>query len=103
AALEPREIWICWALYVVAVGYSLATSHWYVACQGVNRVRELQVSNLWCGLGFVTVAALLLLLDWGLFAMVVATAVRGGLSCLVCRRAFRQAVPDGPSGRVAPD
>jgi O-antigen/teichoic acid export membrane protein len=103
SAANPAALWICWGLYVAAIGYSLATTRWYVACQGVNRVRELQVSNLWSGLAYLVSASALLLWHWGLFAMVAATGLRSVIAHWMCRRAFHQAVPPVAGPRAAPE
>ena len=96
-------IWICWAAYVFTVGYSLGTTHWFAACQGINRVREMQASNLWGGLTYLIVAATLLVMGWGLFAMVIATGLRGWVARFWCHRAYRKAVPEVVGEELQPD
>jgi len=103
AAANPLALWICWGCYVGVVGYSLATTRWYIACQGVNRVRELQASNLWSGLAYLVSASILLLWHWGLFAMVAATALRGLIAHWICRSAFHRAVPQVAGRREPPE
>lgn len=101
-AAGPR-FWLAWALFVGVVIYSFGTSFWMLACQGVNRVRELQISNLWGGLTYVVSAATLLLLHCGLWSMVVAFGLRGLLSRQLWRRAYQQAVPVDPAEHLPVD
>jgi O-antigen/teichoic acid export membrane protein len=91
-----NRVWIllCWSAFILASGYSLATSRWTLACQGVNRVRELQASYFWSGLSFVIVAALMLIVGGGLETMVVATAARAVVGQQLCARAYRRAIPN---------
>ncbi len=89
----PAPVWICWGLYVVVVGYSLATTQWAIACAGVNRVRELQLANLWSGLSYLVTASVLLLANCGLYSVVAGVAVRGMVAHVICRSAYRRSVP----------
>jgi O-antigen/teichoic acid export membrane protein len=91
---NPAGFWLTWALYVASVIYAFGTSHWTLACQGVNRMRELQMAFLWSGLAYVASAALLLLFGCGLWAMVVASGLRGVICRFICCHAFREAVPE---------
>ena len=92
-ATDALYLWSAWGIYLVAVIYSLGTSHWTLACQGINRVRELQAATMWGGLVYLVSAAALLLCGAGLFATVVATALRGWLIRDLCRRACIGALP----------
>ena len=49
---DPVKLWVAWGAYVVAVGYNLASAHWMFACQGTNRMRELQASFMWSGVSY---------------------------------------------------
>jgi O-antigen/teichoic acid export membrane protein len=90
---HPLSLWISWALYVAAIGTALGTSYWNYACQGVDRMRPLQASYMWSGVGYLVVAAGMLAAGAGLFSMVMATAVRTVVGRELCRRAYREAVP----------
>ena len=84
--------WTSWALFVLVVGISLSTSQWGLACQGINQVKPLQTSNLISGLMYVLVAAALLLMGWGLLAMVAAIGLRALIGRQLCRCAYLAAV-----------
>ena len=86
--------WGCWAGFVVALTFSLATSHWMLACQGVNQVRDLQRAHLASGLVYAISAAALLLGGFGLSAMVIATGIRAVVARQMCRRAYFAVVPE---------
>ena len=92
-ANELPHLWLVWALYVISVGFSLGSSHWTLACQGVNRMRDLQAAYMWSGLTYVISAALLLVEGWGLFAMVAATALRAVVTRALSRKAYHRSVP----------
>ncbi|HMC27133.1 MAG TPA: hypothetical protein VKM56_04985, partial [Verrucomicrobiae bacterium] len=96
-------ILLCWAAFVVVTGYSLGSSHWMLACQGINRVRELQSSYFWSGLSFVAIASFMLLLGAGLETMVLATAIRAWVGRQFCYYAYRRAVPKEEQGRPQVD
>jgi O-antigen/teichoic acid export membrane protein len=102
-AAEPGMIWLSWALFVVVIGWSLGTSYWMIACQGVNRMRELQAANLYSGLSYVVSASALLLAGGGLWAMVAATALLVDVMRWACRRAYLAAVPDEPGPQPRPE
>ena len=103
AVADPRLAWIAWAAYLVTIGYSLATSWWMLACQGVGRVRELQAAYTWSGLAYVVCAAALLVAGWGVLAIVVATAVRGVVTREYCRWVYYTAVPKIPASGSRPE
>lgn len=103
ASPQPWQTWVAWASYVLAVGYSLGTSYWVIACQGTNRVRECQESILWSGMIYFLGAAILLLAGCGLFSMVVATFLRGWLGRQLCVRTFLRIVPDSDDAMSKPD
>jgi O-antigen/teichoic acid export membrane protein len=96
--LQPpvNRLWIllCWSAFILASAYSLAASRWVLACQGINRVREVQASYFWSGLSYVLVAAVMLIMGGGLETMVVATAVRAVVGQQLCARAYRRAIPN---------
>jgi O-antigen/teichoic acid export membrane protein len=98
----PQKVWWLWALFIVAISYNLATSHWLLALQGLNRVRELQVAYVWGGLSYVSCAALLLLCHLGLTSMVIATFVKGFIMHGRCRQIYHQVVPKSEH-QPAPD
>lgn len=93
SAPMPGNFWLIWCLYAVAVVYSFGSSHWTLACQGIDRVRDLQLAYLWSGLLYFVVAAVLLMMGAGLWSMVVASAIRGVVVRQICHRAFIKAVP----------
>lgn len=95
-ATHPWRLGLTWMAYLWVVGYNLATNYWGLACQGVNRVREVQVSNVWSGLAYLLVAGGLLLAGHGLASLVAATAVRAVVSRWFCRRSYLEAVPFVP-------
>lgn len=92
---QPSQVWSAWAVYLVTIGFSLGTSHWMLACQGINRVRDVQATYLWSGLTYVATASLLLVTGFGLFSLVIATFVRAAVTQELFRRVYRVAVPDG--------
>ncbi len=100
---HPERIWLVWAIYVVCIAYTLGTSYWALACQGINRVRDLQAANLWSGLAYVVSVAVLLLAGFGLASMVVGTALRGFVTRQVCRKSYLQALPEAASERAKPE
>jgi O-antigen/teichoic acid export membrane protein len=88
-----HKVWWLWAAYMVAIGYNLATSHWLLAVQGLNRVRDLQLAYVLGGVSFVSCAALLLFCKMGLLSMVIATFVKGFIMHGRCHQIYRQVVP----------
>jgi O-antigen/teichoic acid export membrane protein len=102
ALAAPGEAWLAWAVYLAAIGYNLLAGHWQLACQGINRVRALQVAFLCSGLSYVGVAAILLLSGWGLRALAVAMVFKCVVVCEFCRRTYRAAVPDAPGAPARP-
>jgi hypothetical protein len=93
ASSHPTEMWILWAGYAIAIGYNLMTSHWMAACQGINRMRDLQMAFVASSLAYVIVASCLLLDGAGMAGVVAATFVRACVTHLYCRRVYFQAVP----------
>ena len=87
------KVWWLWAAFVVAIGYNLATSHWALAVQGLNRIRDLQMTYVTSSLTYVLCAAILLLCNMGLASMVLATFARGLVQWLACRKVYREVVP----------
>ena len=98
----PQKVWWLWAAFMVAIGYNLATSHWALAAQGLNRMRDLQVVYVWSGLGYASCAALLLVCKMGLASMVMATFVKGFVMHVRCRQIYRKIVPK-PEHPTGPD
>ena len=66
------KVWWLWAVFVVVIGYNVATGHWMLAAQGLNRMRDLQLAYVFSGLGYVSCAAVLLVCRMGLASMVIA-------------------------------
>ncbi len=91
---QPPGIWLAWAAYLVVIGYSLCTSHWTMAAQGINRVREVQAAIFWGAAGYLVLGVVLLVSGGGLFSMVAAVGARGIIIRLLCRRAYQRAVGD---------
>lgn len=89
----PHKIWCLWAVFMVAIGYNLATSHWVLAVQGLNRMRDMQLATALGSLSYISTAALLLSCKMGLISMVVATFVRGFIVHGRCHQIYRQVVP----------
>lgn len=92
-AANPRAAWLSWGIYVLSIGYSLATSSWPLACQGLGKVRELQTSYSLAGAVYVLSAGLLLWMRCGLAAVVVATFLKGLIMREYCRRIYQRTVP----------
>lgn len=86
---DPASRWFAWGVFLAAVGFAFAASHWLLACQGINRVKEGQAATLWGSIAYVVCGAVLLSAGYGLLSMVLATALRGGLQRVFCRRAYR--------------
>jgi O-antigen/teichoic acid export membrane protein len=93
---DPTMGWLCWAGFIAATAYSVGTSSWSAACQGIDRVRDLQKAQLFGGLVYVVIAAGLLVGGLGLFAVVAATAMRAFLTFRICRNAYLEEVPAVP-------
>lgn len=102
-AKEVPHVWILWGAYVAAILFTLCSSYWTLALQGINQVRELQRANLWAGIGFLASAFPLILTNWGLTSMVVATAVRAVLTRELCVRVYRRTVRLEPHPTAAPN
>jgi O-antigen/teichoic acid export membrane protein len=102
-AVEPQVILIIWVLYALVLGYHLFASRWLLACQGVNRVREVQIANILGGLTYVVSASVLLVNGVGLAALVLATLLRALVMQEFCRRVFWGVVPPDPGVANAAD
>ncbi len=96
------NVWWLWVVYVMAIGYNLATSHWALAVEGLNRIRDLQLACVLSGLGYFVCAAVLLVCKMGLASMVIASFVGGWILRWRCRQVYRQVVPE-PAQPVVPD
>jgi O-antigen/teichoic acid export membrane protein len=103
ASMHRGEFWLAWSFFATSVVYNIGTSHWILACQGINRVRELQFSSLWGGVAYVLAAGTMLLLGFGLWSMVIATALRAWISREICAAAYRVSVPRIQGEILAPD
>jgi O-antigen/teichoic acid export membrane protein len=91
------KLWALWGASVASVLYSLGTSYWTLACQGINQVREVQRVNLWAGVAYSGSACLMLLAGWGLVSMVCATFIRALITAQMCRASYRRAAPENPN------
>ena len=100
---DPAFGWMAWALFVAVTGLNLKTSYWLAAAQGINRVREVQASNLWGGLTYLAIGSLLLLCGFKLLALSAAVAARALVSRWVCMRAFSKAAALDGRERLQPD
>jgi O-antigen/teichoic acid export membrane protein len=96
------KVWWLWAVFVVVIGYNVATGHWMLAAQGLNRMRDLQLAYVFSGLGYVSCAAVLLVCRMGLASMVIASFIGGWILRWRCRQVYREVVPD-PEQPAAPD
>jgi O-antigen/teichoic acid export membrane protein len=97
-----HRVWWTWAAFIAAIGYNLGTTHWVLALQGLNRMRDLQVTYVLGGLSYACCAALLLIGHMGLGAMVVATFVKGFVIHGRCRQIYQTVVPK-PAHPARPD
>jgi len=89
--IESHYGWIAWAVFIAVTTLNLKTSYWSMAAQGINRVREVQMSNLLGGLVYLFVGAFLLMCGLKLLALAAAVGTRAIVSRWVCMHAFRQA------------
>jgi O-antigen/teichoic acid export membrane protein len=97
-----EKVWCLWAVFLVAIGYNLATSYWMMAAQGLNRVRDMEVAAIFSGLGYVFCAAALLYAGAGLTSMIVATFLKGVIMRTKCRRVCLKVIPPSEQ-KVKPD
>jgi O-antigen/teichoic acid export membrane protein len=88
------HLWYLWAAYVLAVGFNFSTSYWLLACQGINRVREVQLAYVWSSLTFLLSVMILLKLGLGLAAIVIGTAARGIVLRQVGRATLFKVIPN---------
>lgn len=93
AVSQPQFAWLCWVGFILSITFNLATGHWVIAAQGINRMRELQAAYLVSGLIYVIAAAALLLAGWALAGLVAATLLRAIVARQMCKRACLEAVP----------
>lgn len=93
----PTSFWLLWICFIVAVVFAFRTSHWSLACQGINKIRELQIANLWAGLTYVISAAGMLLMDLGLWSLPAAFFLRALVAWIFCARTYLNALPQTPS------
>jgi O-antigen/teichoic acid export membrane protein len=83
-------LWIC---FLLAIGFNFFTTYWAIACQGINRVREMQVAQVWSSSVFLIVVITSLVLGAGLAAMILGTIARTLVLLLIARRAFYRVIP----------
>jgi O-antigen/teichoic acid export membrane protein len=95
--------WLAWALFVVVIGLNLKTSYWLTAAQGINRVREVQASNLWSGLVYLVVGSVLLFAEFKLVALALAVGARALVARWICVRAFSNAAEFDEGKPLSPD
>jgi O-antigen/teichoic acid export membrane protein len=90
-------------LFVGVIGLNLKTSYWLTATQGINRVREVQASNLWGGLVYLIIGSVLLLAGLKLVALAIAVGSRALVARWICMRAFSSAARFDRSNSSRPD
>ena len=100
---NPTVAWLAWILFIIVTGLNLKTSYWFIAAQGINRVREVQSSNLWSGLVYLVVGSSLLLAGFNLLALAIAVGARALVARWVCVRAFCRAAAFNLHERAQPD
>jgi O-antigen/teichoic acid export membrane protein len=88
-----HTVWWLWAGFIFAIGYNLGTTHWVLAVQGLNRMRDIQFIYIWGSMGYVVTAIVLLYLKLGILSMVIATFVKGFINHGCCHIVFRRIVP----------
>ena len=103
AFAQSLPIWPAWGLYVIAIGFSLGSNHWMLACQGINRMRGVQKIFLWTGLSYLISATIFILAGFGIMALVIATGLRSLLARELFRRVYLRAVPAVDSLGLNPD
>jgi O-antigen/teichoic acid export membrane protein len=101
--VNHKVVWIAWAGYVLTICYNLGASRWLLACQGLGKVRQLQVVYLWSGLAYVATAAALLMAGLGLLALVAANLLRAVIIREYCRVVYYVAVPKEHNHATKPD
>ena len=100
---DEYKVWLAWAAFLLAVIYGVGTSHWSLACQGVNRVRDVHRALLWSSVVYVLTAAFLLTTGYGLLALVLATALRVIVARSLVAAAYHRAVLAAPGDGCGPD
>jgi O-antigen/teichoic acid export membrane protein len=85
--------WFLWSLYLLTIGFNFSTGYWLLACQGINRVREVQIAYVCSSLLFLVVVFALLKSGIGLVAMVFGTAARALLLRQIARSTFCKVIP----------
>ncbi len=89
----PARLWVLWAVYLAAIGFNFSTAYWLLACQGINRIRDVQIAYFFSSMVFLVVVLTFLKLGWGLTAMVVGTVARGLVLRQIGRATFYKVVP----------
>ena len=100
---DALHAWTSWALFLATIGYNFATSHWLLASQGVDRVRQMQVAQLWSSIAYFVVVSVMLRARLGVESMIVAGAVRGLVLRHLARAAYYGAVPEIEGRPEQPD
>ena len=93
AVAQPRLIWVAWAGYVLSIGYNLAAYRWVLACQGLGRMREMQIATICSGLTNILTTAALLVGGCGFLSLVAGSFLSGIILREFCRRVYHSAVP----------
>jgi O-antigen/teichoic acid export membrane protein len=82
-----------WIAYLIAVGFNVSTLYWLIACQGINRVRDVQLAYVWSSLAFLFAVLTSLALGAGLASMVIGAFARGFVLRQITYAAFHKAIP----------
>jgi O-antigen/teichoic acid export membrane protein len=98
-----RPAWFLWAGYLGVMAFSLGSSHWSLASQGVNQVRASHLALLSSSVVYLVAAAIMLIQGLGLASMIFATALRAVLLREMARQAYARVVPAGPGPALRPD
>lgn len=102
-APDPRLVWAGWAGFVLSIGYNLAANRWVFACQGLGRVREMQIATVCSGLINVGASALLLLAGCGLLSLVAGYFLSGLVLRGICCRVYYRVMPKQHGLSLEPD
>lgn len=90
---KARMLYCASAAYGFSAVYNLVITHWALACQGMNQVRETQKVHLISSLVFMLSATVLLILNFGLLSLVCASLLRVLIMHLLFLRVYRRAAP----------
>jgi hypothetical protein len=100
---NAHSAWLAWVFQVFLIGFGLGTSRWTLACQGLGRTKELQIAYLWSGIANLSLATVLLLCNWWLFALLTANLVRLMILRWYCRAVYYGSVPKIQGLRLKPN